>query len=74
MLKIRTVSFLLWIDATKDSLNFVLVFNPTGGKLEYYYAAAWVQEPGGITTREAFDAYMKEMTQVLDSPLVVEIL
>jgi hypothetical protein len=62
------------IQITEDRLNsVVLVLKPADNKVTYYYAAAWAGEPGGITTRDGFEAYMKETAARLNTPLKVDI-
>ena len=36
--------------------------------LEYYFLAAWQGEPGGITTKEGFPAYLERETERLTMP------
>ena len=58
---------------TEDSLNYLVVLNPSGGELVYYFASAWVQDTTGINSSQAWESYMQEMVQMLDAPLTVEI-
>lgn len=57
------------LEQTKDPHNIVSVLRPEHGKLEYYFAAAWSQEPGGITTRELFVEWLEQEAEKLTMPL-----
>ncbi len=54
---------------TEDEHNFVSVMLPGNGRLEYYFGAAWVQEPGGIASKEAFVEYLEREAEKLTMPL-----
>ena len=56
-------------EQTEDEHNFVSVMRPGDGKLEYYFGAAWVQEPGGITSKDAFVDYLEKEAEKLTMPL-----
>jgi rhamnogalacturonyl hydrolase YesR len=56
-------------EQTEDEHNFVSVMQPGDGKLEYYFGAAWVQEPGGVTSKEAFIEYLEQEAEKLTMPL-----
>lgn len=43
----------------------------TGGDAEYYYAAAWVGEPGGIQNEAQFLAYVGRISAELSTPVQV---
>lgn len=56
----------------EDEYSHVVVLRPAGGRVTYHFLAAWEQEPGGIKTRAEFVAYLEEMLQRLDHPIVLE--
>lgn len=60
------------IEATEDQHSRVVVLKPVEGRLTYYFLGAWEQEPGGITSAEAFAAYLDQTVAELDTPLVIE--
>lgn len=59
------------IETTEDQLSHIVVLRPAHGQLTYYFLGAWEQEPNGIKTVEAFEAYLKQTVAELNSPLVV---
>lgn len=59
------------IGQTETDDSYVLILNPTDGKLNYYFAAAWEQEPEGIKTYEEFINYLEETLIILNQPLEV---
>src|SRR5690606_11042988 len=44
----------------EDDLNELVVFEKSIKGVEYAFLAAWSQEPGGITSKEEFEAYLRE--------------
>lgn len=54
---------------TEDDHNVVSVMRPGNGRLEYYFGAAWSEEPGGITSRDDFVAWLKQEAEKLTMPL-----
>ncbi len=59
---------------TGDKHSHVVVLQPQpDNRLTYYFLGAWEKEPGGITTREAFIAYLDEVLAQLNQPLLVEV-
>jgi rhamnogalacturonyl hydrolase YesR len=54
---------------TEDEHNYVSVMEPGNGKLAYYFGAAWVQEPGGIHSRDALVEYLEREAERLTMPL-----
>jgi hypothetical protein len=50
-----------------------VVLNPSRGHLNYYFLAAWEQEPGGIKTEQEFIAYLDSSIQKLDQPLIISL-
>ena len=60
------------IKITEDQHSRVVVLKPANGQLTYYFLGAWEQEPNGIKTVEAFEAYLDQTVAELNAPLVVE--
>ena len=58
---------------TEDDLNYVLKLKPMNGKVEFYFCAAWDQEPEGIKNRNDFIQYLDDKLKQLDNPLIVKI-
>lgn len=61
------------IEVTEDSLSHVVVFQPSNGKVEYRFLAAWEKEPGGITSKQQFVQYLEETVARLNAPIKVEL-
>ena len=57
---------------TEDQHSHVVVLKPANGQLTYYFLGAWEQEPNGIKTAEAFEAYLNQTVAELNAPLVIE--
>lgn len=57
----------------EDEKSHIVVMRPDNGDLEYYFAAAWELEPEGITTAEAFEAYIQKVAKQLGSPVNVKL-
>ncbi len=53
---------------TEDALNHVVVLRSNDRKFDYYFLATWDKEPNAITTKEAFEAYLKEQVDRLTIP------
>jgi hypothetical protein len=47
------------------STDYVAVVDPEGQDYDYHFLAAWAGEPGGITTKEAFVAYLERQAEEL---------
>jgi hypothetical protein len=60
------------IKVTEDQFSHAVVLKPDKGKLTYYFLGAWEQEPAGIKTAEAFEAYLNRTAAELNSPVVIE--
>lgn len=58
---------------TADELNHVVILKPLHGKLEYYFCAAWEQEPDGITNEEEFVTYLYNTKKLLSNPPIIKI-
>ena len=61
------------IERTEDELSHVVVLRPVDGKVEYWFGAAWSQEPDGITTEAEFTDYAERQAAQLDEPLRVRL-
>lgn len=57
---------------SEDDHNHVVVFKDQAS-IHYYFAAAWVQEPNGITSQEAFETYLKDTAHSLENPLEISV-
>ena len=58
---------------TEDDLNFVLKLKPVNGKTEFYFCAAWDQEPDGIKNRNDFIQYLDDTLEQLGNLPIVKI-
>ena len=58
---------------TDDKDSYVVVLKPTNGKLQYYFAAAWEEEPNGIKNKDQFQKYLNKTVEDLDNPVEVTI-
>jgi hypothetical protein len=58
---------------TEDDLNYVLQLKPMQGIVEYYFCAAWDQEPDGIKNRNEFIQYLDYTLEQLNNPLIIKI-
>jgi rhamnogalacturonyl hydrolase YesR len=56
-------------EQTEDEHNFVSVMRTGNGQLEYYFGAAWVQEPGGVGSKARFVEYLEQEVEKLTMPL-----
>ncbi len=56
---------------TEDSLSHIVVLRPRAGRVEYGFAAAWQQEPGGVRSVEEFRGYLDETVAGLNAPVRV---
>lgn len=54
---------------TEDEHSLVAVVKPAGNQLDYYFLAAWSKEPAGITSKQAFIAYLQQQADALTMPL-----
>ena len=60
-----------FLELTADEENYLAVLKTIDDRLSYYFLAAWEKEPGGITSLEAFERYLKETLEELESPVSV---
>lgn len=58
-----------FVQLAEDPVNHVVVLKSANGYLDYYFLAAWEQEPGGIRTEKEFLKYVEEVINYLDIPL-----
>jgi hypothetical protein len=56
---------------TDDQNNYVAVLDPSRGKLQYYFLAAWEQEPEGITSESQFKDYLQNISKELSQPVKI---
>lgn len=61
------------IEQGEDEINYFVSLKPVENKVIYKYAAAWVQEPGGIKSKEEFNKYINEKLNEFNNPLNIEI-
>jgi rhamnogalacturonyl hydrolase YesR len=55
----------------EDASSHVSVMQTAGGRVEYYFLAAWDGEPGGIKTRDEFVAYLeREVKRLTVAPRI----
>jgi hypothetical protein len=59
------------LQVTEDAYSHIVTLKPANGKLDYYFLAAWSQEPGGITSGEDFRAYVGQVASELANPVTV---
>jgi len=61
------------LEITEDEFSHVIKLKPENGKAEYYFCAAWEQEPDGIKDRNDFIKYLDETLEQLNNPPVVKV-
>lgn len=59
-------------ELTEDKLSHVIKLKPINSKVDYYFTAAWVQEPNGIKNQNEFVKYLDDLLIKFNNPLVVE--
>lgn len=57
---------------TEDKQSHLLLFKPGQTEVEYCFAAAWEQEPEGISTEEQFREYLNTTLTLLNKPILTE--
>lgn len=62
------------IEVTSDEFSHVVKLKTSKNKLEYFYAAAWEKEPGGIKDQQSFESYVKQVASELANPVKVEVI
>ncbi len=60
------------IERREDEASHIIVLRPRDGKLIYYFASTWEQEPNGIKTIEGFRSYLESVVLRLDNPIEVQ--
>lgn len=61
------------ISFTEDEFSHVVQLKPAGGKVQYYFLAAWELENEGIKTGQQFMDYLARTARELAQPVKVEI-
>jgi hypothetical protein len=61
------------LELMEDALSYFVKLKPVNGKVEYYFCAAWEQEPGGIKNRNDFIKYLDDTLEQLNNPPVVKL-
>jgi hypothetical protein len=61
------------IKTTEDNDSYIVVLKPTNNKLQYYFAAAWEEEPDGIKNKDEFQSYLNKTVEDLNNPVEVSI-
>lgn len=59
-----------FVEMAEDSLSHVIILEPEGGELTYYFVAAWEQEPDGIQSIDEFHQYLDRVVLELENPLI----
>ncbi len=62
------------IEHTEDELSYVVKLKPADKKVEYYFCAAWEQEPNGIKSEQEFIEYLNNTLIILNNPPVIELI
>jgi hypothetical protein len=57
----------------EDKLNYVVKLRTENGNVDYYFCAAWEQEPDGIKSLNEFIKYLDDTIELLDNPPTVKI-
>jgi len=57
---------------SEDEFSHIVKLNPVQGKIDYYFLAAWVGEPGGIKDEAHFLEYINTVSAELASEIKVE--
>lgn len=62
------------IEFTDDEFSHIVNLKENGGRVQYYYMAAWELEPGGIDDSATFTAYVQKTAKELSNPLKIKFL
>jgi hypothetical protein len=62
-----------FIEMLEDKLNYVVKLRTENGNVDYYFCAAWEQEPDGIKSLNEFIKYLDDTIELLDNPPTVKI-
>jgi len=60
-------------EITEDELSYVVLMSPADNRVEYYFLAAWEQEPNGITSKEEFIEYLDQQVTLLNNPVKISV-
>ena len=60
-------------EINEDEFSHVVLLSPVNKKIEYYFLAAWEQDPDGIGTKQEFIEYIDNLVELLNNPVVVEL-
>ena len=63
-----------YISSGNDAESYYITLKPEEGKVTYYFAAAWQQEPNGIKNKEDFLKYLEQTKESLESDITVSFL
>ena len=58
---------------TSDKFSHIVTLKPADKKVDYYFAAAWVKEPNGISDQAAFETYVRQTAKSLANPVKVKV-
>jgi hypothetical protein len=58
-----------FVEFTEDEHSHVVKLNPSGGRLEYQFLAAWEKEPEGIKNEQQFIEYLHKTAAELARPV-----
>ncbi|MDP2301759.1 MAG: DUF4861 family protein [Ignavibacteria bacterium] len=61
------------ISLSEDQINHIVQLKPINGKIEYYFCAAWEQEPEGIKSETEFVNYINQTLHLLNNPIKTQI-
>lgn len=61
------------LDFASDEFSHMVTLKPEGGKIDYYFAAAWVREKDGITSQAEFEKYINQTAEELANPVRVKV-
>ena len=59
------------VKLAENELDYLVILQPRDGHLSYYFAAAWEQEPAGITSKDQFEQYLNQTVLELNQPIEV---
>ena len=62
------------VELNEDEFSHVVLLSPVNNRIEYYFLAAWEQEPGGITTKQEFIEYLDKQVDLLNNPVEINII
>ncbi len=61
-------------EITEDEYSHVVVLTPDNKQVDYYFLAAWEQEPQGLKNKTEFKAYLNDFIIRLSHPVDIEIM